>query len=165
MFKKLSLLSLVLALASCGTFSSNNSSKKEEVAAKPVVVETLTKKAEEEKLPGRHVVYFDTNKSELTQDALKGLEGTALPMVKEVVKSSNGSIVIEGHCDERGSKSYNKKLGKKRAEAVKAYFVKNGVKASKITVKSYGKALPVDTAHTEEAWAKNRRAVTVSVKM
>ena len=67
-------------------------------------------------------------------------------------------IVAEGHCDERGTVEYNLALGQKRAEAVKAYLVKMGVDGSRIRAISFGKEVPVDPGHTEDAWAKNRRA-------
>ena len=68
------------------------------------------------------------------------------------------SIVVEGHCDERGTLEYNLALGQKRAEAVKSYLVKLGVESERIRPISYGKELPIDTGHTENAWTKNRRA-------
>jgi len=162
MFKNLSFIVIALLLASCSKNLSQNSSKDE--SAKPVIVHE-EKVSDAAKSENKHVVFFDTNSFVLTAEAKASLENKALPMVKEVIKSSNGKVVIEGYCDERGSVSYNKKLGKKRADAVKAFFVKNGVKSSKVKVVSYGKAMPVDAGHTEEAWAKNRRAVTVSIKM
>jgi peptidoglycan-associated lipoprotein len=67
-------------------------------------------------------------------------------------------IIAEGHCDERGTVEYNLALGQKRAEAVKAYLVKMGVDAGRIRAISFGKEVPVDPGHTEDAWAKNRRA-------
>ena len=72
----------------------------------------------------------------------------------------NGAIkmVAEGHCDERGTVEYNLALGQKRAEAVKTYLVKMGVDGNRISAISFGKEVPVDQGHTEDAWAKNRRA-------
>jgi peptidoglycan-associated lipoprotein len=67
-------------------------------------------------------------------------------------------LTIEGYCDERGTTEYNLALGQKRAEAAKDYFVKSGVSASRLKTVSYGKEAPLDAAHTEQAWAKNRRA-------
>jgi len=67
-------------------------------------------------------------------------------------------IVVEGHCDERGTIEYNLVLGQKRAEAVKDYLEKSGIQERRIKTISYGKEMPVDPGHTEEAWAKNRRA-------
>jgi peptidoglycan-associated lipoprotein len=70
----------------------------------------------------------------------------------------NTNITVEGNCDERGTIEYNLALGQKRAEAVKNYLVKMGVDSARIRAMSYGKEMPVDPGHTEEAWTKNRRA-------
>ncbi len=67
-------------------------------------------------------------------------------------------ITVEGHCDERGTIEYNLALGQKRAEAVKGHLVKLGIDGKRIRVISYGKEMPLDSGHTEEAWARNRRA-------
>jgi len=73
------------------------------------------------------------------------------------------AIQIEGHADERGTREYNLALGERRATAAKNYLVSLGVAASRLSTVSYGKERPVDPASTEEAWAKNRRAVTVTI--
>jgi peptidoglycan-associated lipoprotein len=65
---------------------------------------------------------------------------------------------IEGHCDERGSAEYNLALGQKRADAVMQYLVSLGINAARLSTISYGKEKPLDPAHNEEAWGKNRRA-------
>ncbi len=67
-------------------------------------------------------------------------------------------VLIEGHCDERGTVEYNLALGEKRALAAKRYLVSYGIDPSRISVISYGKERPLDPRHNEEAWAKNRRA-------
>jgi peptidoglycan-associated lipoprotein len=67
-------------------------------------------------------------------------------------------IVVEGHCDERGTIEYNLVLGQKRAEAIKDQLLKMGLDANRIKTVSFGKEVPVDPGHAEEAWAKNRRA-------
>ncbi len=74
---------------------------------------------------------------------------TAAPAVK---------ILIEGHCDERGSDEYNLALGEKRALAAKSYLVSLGVGADRMSVISYGEEMPIDPASTKAAWAQNRRA-------
>ena len=107
------------------------------------------------------VVYFDTNSAALTNDAVSILSEKVLPEAKN---SKTKKVVIEAHCDERGSKAYNQKLGKKRAESVKKYLVQNGAKDVKIITKSYGESKPVALGHDEAAWSKNRRAVTISIK-
>ncbi|MBN1561781.1 OmpA family protein [candidate division KSB1 bacterium] len=68
---------------------------------------------------------------------------------------------MEGHCDERGTVEYNLALGDKRASTAKAYLVNYGVDSKRLSIVSYGKERPVDSRHTEEAWAKNRRAAFV----
>lgn len=69
-------------------------------------------------------------------------------------------IIIEGHTDERGTRAYNLALGERRANAVRNYLVASGVSPARIETVSYGKERPVDPRSTEEAWARNRRAVT-----
>ncbi len=67
-------------------------------------------------------------------------------------------VVVEGHCDERGTVEYNLALGEQRARATRDYLVSRGVAAERLRVVSYGKERPFDPAQTEEAYAKNRRA-------
>ena len=67
-------------------------------------------------------------------------------------------ILIEGHCDDRGTIEYNLALGERRAKATRDYLVTAGIDASRITTVSYGKERPVCTGQTEECWAQNRRA-------
>jgi peptidoglycan-associated lipoprotein len=70
-------------------------------------------------------------------------------------------IRVEGHCDERGTIEYNLALGERRASAVREYLVSLGVDSQRIRIVSYGEEQPADPGHTEAAWAKNRRAVSV----
>lgn len=67
-------------------------------------------------------------------------------------------IIIEGHCDERGSDEYNLALGERRARAVQTYLVTLGVPAEQLSIISYGEEIPLDPESSEEAWARNRRA-------
>jgi len=69
----------------------------------------------------------------------------------------NAKLLIEGHCDERGTEEYNRSLGERRALALREALAKNGIDAMRIKTISYGKDKPVDTGHDEAAWAKNRR--------
>lgn len=69
-------------------------------------------------------------------------------------------VVVEGDCDERGTREYNLALGARRANAVKEYLVSLGVSSSRIDTISYGKEHPVCTESTEDCWAQNRRGVT-----
>lgn len=89
-----------------------------------------------------------------------------LPEAQEVLQkkaawlkaNSDARAMIEGHCDERGTNEYNLALGDRRAESAKAFLVNLGISASRLATISYGEEKPVDMGHTEEAWAKNRRA-------
>lgn len=98
--------------------------------------------------------FFDFDEASLRDDAKAALDGDA----KYLESHSGSNVVIEGHCDERGSVEYNLALGEKRARAAKDYLVAYGINASRMTTISYGKERPFDTGHTEEAWAQNRRA-------
>lgn len=75
----------------------------------------------------------------------------------------NKSVTIEGHADERGTRDYNLALGERRANAAKNYLVSLGIDPSRVMVVSYGKERPVALGSDEESWARNRRAVTVTV--
>jgi len=70
---------------------------------------------------------------------------------------ANAELLIEGHCDERGTGEYNRALGERRALAVREALVRIGVDAARVRTISYGKDQPVDRGHDEAAWAKNRR--------
>ncbi len=67
------------------------------------------------------------------------------------------NLVVEGHCDERGSREYNMSLGEHRALAVRAYLIGLGVDSARIQTRSYGEERPVDMGHGDAAWARNRR--------
>lgn len=73
-------------------------------------------------------------------------------------QNRDAKLAVEGHCDERGTIDYNFALGQKRAEAVKTYLTKMGIDADRVRTISFGKEVPVDPGHTEQSWAKNRRA-------
>ena len=74
-----------------------------------------------------------------------------------LLKNKNVKMVIEGNCDERGTAEYNLALGQRRAEEAMKYLLNSGVDKKRIKTISYGKERPLDPAHNEEAWAKNRR--------
>jgi peptidoglycan-associated lipoprotein len=69
----------------------------------------------------------------------------------------NSAIRAEGYCDERGTEEYNMALGERRAQSAKDYLVSVGADGSRIKTVSFGKERPLDPAHDEAAWAKNRR--------
>ncbi len=99
-------------------------------------------------------VYFDYDKYDLTSAAREVLAVNA----QVLRKNSEVPVVIEGHCDERGTVEYNLALGDRRAKAVKDYLAWLGIDSSRLTTVSYGKERPVDLGQHEAAWAQNRRA-------
>ena len=76
----------------------------------------------------------------------------------------NTRVIVEGHADERGTRDYNLALGERRANSAKNYLISVGVDASRIQTVSYGKERPTALGSDEQAWAQNRRAVTVTVR-
>jgi peptidoglycan-associated lipoprotein len=95
-----------------------------------------------------------------------------LPAEAEILKENSALLKkyptmkfqIEGHCDERGTGEYNLALGERRANSAKKYLISLGIEPSRITTISYGEERPFDQAHSEDAWAKNRRAHFVILK-
>jgi peptidoglycan-associated lipoprotein len=99
-------------------------------------------------------VYFDFDKSDIRPDAERALDADATWM-----KRNPGYLVlIEGHCDERGTNEYNLALGERRARATMNYLVSHGIGASRLTIVSYGEERPQCRERNEGCWAKNRRA-------
>ncbi len=99
-------------------------------------------------------VYFDYDKTTLKEDARETLKKHA----DWLNKNGDVKVIIEGHCDERGTAEYNLALGERRAKAAARYLSDLGVSAQRISTISYGFERPLDPRHNEEAWAKNRRA-------
>ena len=99
-------------------------------------------------------INFDFDSSIIRPDAREILQVNADFLLKNRVSA----IVVEGHCDERGTAEYNMALGQRRAEETKKYIVNLGIKESKITTISYGAERPLDPGNDEDSWAKNRRA-------
>jgi len=99
-------------------------------------------------------VYFDFDKYDIRPEDAKTLDANATWL------KSNGDnlVLIEGHCDERGTNEYNLALGERRAKSTMNYLVSQGIQANRITIISYGEERPVCTEKTEACWAKNRRA-------
>jgi len=99
-------------------------------------------------------VYFDFDSSAL-EDAARDVLSRKAEWLR---MTPDASVIIEGHCDERGTNAYNIALGDRRAESAKAFLLDLGIDASQLATISYGEERPVDMGHNEEAWAKNRRA-------
>lgn len=110
--------------------------------------------------PGDHLkeifqpVYFDFDRYNIKTSE----QGKLKNLADYLKKNPDVSILIEGHCDERGTDEYNLVLGEKRALSTRAFLVGLGISPKRIYTISYGEARPADPGHNEEAWAKNRRA-------
>jgi peptidoglycan-associated lipoprotein len=100
------------------------------------------------------MIHFDFDKSSIRPGDAKILDADA-----DWLKANPTRLVlIEGHCDERGTNEYNLALGDRRAKAAMAYLVAKGIDASRFTTISYGKERPTCTEKNEACWSKNRRA-------
>lgn len=99
-------------------------------------------------------IFFDYDSSQVTPEARADIEYNA-----KVLQDQSGlRVVVEGHCDERGTAEYNMALGAQRARAVQQVLISLGIPSNRIETISYGEEVPLDPGHDEMAWAKNRRA-------
>ena len=113
-----------------------------------------------EHMAGMENIYFEFDQFTLDAAARQTLSKNA-----DYLKANGGvQVVVEGHCDERGSDEYNLALGESRALAAKEYLVSLGISANRLSVISYGEEKPAVSGSTEEAWAKNRRAEFKAVR-
>lgn len=126
-----------------------------EVVSPPVTPRPDTAQAAaDEKASPLQDIFFDFDKSMIRADMKKSLAEN----VRWLKANPMASIIIEGHCDERGTVEYNQGLGQRRAASVKNYLVAAGISAERMTVVSYGKERPFVEGHDESAWKWNRRA-------
>ena len=102
-------------------------------------------------------VFFNYDSSDLDSDAQELLQD----QVAWLKQYSDVSVIVEGHCDERGTREYNLALGEKRAQSVKNYLISLGISSDRISTISYGKERPAVVGSNDGAWAQNRRSVTV----
>ncbi len=108
---------------------------------------------------GADTVYFDTDRYNIDSEDAAALAAQAQWLMRYPAKRAT----IEGHCDERGTREYNLALGERRANAAKTYLASLGVDAARLTTVSLGKERPAAMGSDEASWAKNRRAVTVTI--
>jgi peptidoglycan-associated lipoprotein len=99
-------------------------------------------------------IQFDYDKSDIRPDAKPILENIAMDLKANPAKY----LLVEGHCDERGTNEYNLALGERRALATREYLVTLGIAPEKIDTISYGEERPLELGHDESAWKFNRRA-------
>jgi peptidoglycan-associated lipoprotein len=108
---------------------------------------------------GQDTIYFDTDQYNIDAQDSAALQAQAQWLNRYPAKR----VTLEGHADERGTREYNLALGERRANAAKNYLVGLGIDAGRISTLSYGKERPMAVGSDEESWARNRRAVTVTI--
>ncbi len=99
-------------------------------------------------------IYFDYDRAVIRDDARATMDANATWMKK----FRSAKILVEGHCDERGTEEYNLALGEKRAKAAQDYLLSMGIGSDRLKIISYGKSQPINPGHDEGAWQMNRRA-------
>jgi len=129
---------------------------REEMLDVELAPEILEEDLDVESLNARRVlrtVYFAFDSARLSDEALATLEANA----RWLREHPEFRVIVEGHCDERGTTEYNLNLGARRAAAIRDHLVRLGIPADRIETVSYGEERPVDPGHDESAWSKNRR--------
>jgi peptidoglycan-associated lipoprotein len=125
-----------------------NNADQDEVDVKLETVEDTTVSA----AMNLETVYFDFDNSDIRENARPMLRANG-----QQLRTSGASVVLEGHCDERGDEEYNLALGERRATSVKRYLENLGVPRTQMRTLSYGKTKPAVPGHDEAAWRYNRR--------
>ena len=170
---KILLLSIIVSFLACGC---STIGKKQEVSKQEVTNEEVAQakqfetvdeqqaadmnnqqdqQQEEIEVPDRILFGYDSSEVDMESRKILDVQVAWLNSDKSI------KITIEGHTDERGTREYNISLGEKRANAAKSYLTARGIDASRIKVVSYGKERPAFVGGSEDAMAKNRRAVVV----
>jgi len=104
-------------------------------------------------------VEFDSVLFDYDRAQIRPAESGKIEAVADYLRrNSDVGVIVEGHCDERGSNEYNLALGERRALAVRAYLIGLGIDGARVQTKSLGEEQPLDPGHSEEAWRVNRRA-------
>ncbi len=163
---RLVMVASLVALAACAP-----KRKVEDIPPAPVQQEEAATDANAGKpLPGSQAdfvasvssdrVYFDTDKFDIDEED----QATLRSQASWLAQYPNKRVTIEGHCDERGTRDYNIALGDRRANAAKNFLASLGVDSGRISTISYGKERPDAMGSDEASWARNRRAVTVTVQ-
>ena len=160
--RKLLVVSACILLAACSStqtgselYGNATGGWRDDVDITNLQTTSLTKALQK---TGQDTVYFSFNEASLDSDA----KSTLQQQVEWLKQNPNALIVIEGRCDERGTREYNLALGDKRANAARSYLITKGISANRIQTISYGKDSPIVLGSDEESWAKNRNAKTVA---
>jgi peptidoglycan-associated lipoprotein len=155
---------LQLSLMGLITFSLTGCPPKKAIKKEEPKQEEQPKPEEEPSLRGKEYkevpeirdAYFELDQSTLKADARDTLEKN----YQALKLHNNWEILVEGHCDERGTTEYNLGLGQRRAAAVRRYYMTLGLVGNRMATLSYGKENPACEDHQEGCWSKNRRAAT-----
>lgn len=150
---------IMLSLSGCGCFYQQMKGETPPPAAPPAAVVPPEAKTPVPVAPAAVAltdIHFDFDKYNIRPQDAQILQEDAKWFL--AAENRGKKVRIEGHCDERGTIEYNLVLGQRRADSTKSYLVTLGVDGKLLDTVSYGKERPLDPAHTEEAWAKNRRA-------
>lgn len=143
---KLAVLGLVtLSLCSCSLFGGGKKSGEEGAGEGNIPLADAGGPLQD--------VHFDYDSSEINAAGQSTLRSNS----QWLLDNPGHDVVVEGHCDERGTAEYNMALGERRARSAADYLKTAGVSSKSISTVSYGEELPLDPGHTEDAWAKNRR--------
>ena len=106
-------------------------------------------------------VYFSLDSTSISPEELGKVDAVA----QHLASMPTRVVVVEGHCDERGSNEYNMSLGESRAATVRDYLIRSGVAPERIQTRSYGEERPAIDGHDESAWSRNRRGEFVLFQM
>ena len=151
MKKLLAVCWIAAAVAVTGCSSKSSETAVDTGPAQPAPTGTLMDQA---RSAGFDDVFFEFDSAVLDAGATGQLKTNAAWLVQ----NSEVAVMIEGHCDERGTAEYNIALGERRAEVAKSFLANAGVSVSRMETVSFGEERPFDPGHNEAAWAQNRRA-------
>jgi peptidoglycan-associated lipoprotein len=150
-------LAACLALSGCGGSSKTAPADSTYAAAPEPVIEAPILQEEPTPIafvaPTLEPIHFAFNEHRITPQAEIALQSVSVVMKEH----PDWTLLLEGHCDERGTDEYNLTLGENRARAAKRYLVSLGIGEDRFETFSYGEDRPVDLGDTEDAWARNRR--------
>lgn len=132
----------------------DDSAAREAERARMMELEKAQRMAQQVEAFQNERIYFDFDRSDLRSEAKVILQKKA----EWLRANTEYRLVVEGHCDERGTSEYNLALGDRRANTTKDYLMALGVDDMRISTISYGEEKPLDPGHSEEAWSMNRRA-------
>jgi peptidoglycan-associated lipoprotein len=159
-FKLLSLVAALALLAACESAPETSATQGGAGAVTaPPPAQTGVRPGSQQDLEATagNKVYFNTDRSDITPEGRQILQRQA----DWLKRYPNVTVTVEGHADERGTREYNLALGERRATAVKNVLVALGIPANRVSTISYGKERPQVVGSNEQAWAQNRRGVTI----